>query len=488
MLPVILSALKLCKSVLGLALTTPKKVMSLFSKRDVILIAFFTLLGIGGVFASALITVSAPNAQGAGYIAATSCDDAVTIKALTAPDSTSGQLYVATIALSNISQNLTTGCGNKTMELILKINGQLTYASWDIPAESLDNTFNFTSATSAISDYYANTALTAFKADGLTNVSIAKIGSFSYTWNWTNSSSAGSHQWTSIASSADGVNLAMASAGDYIYYSSNSGVTWDTKDGTSGQRQWRSIASSSDGTKLAATVFNGSIYTSADSGLHWQEVTQSIIYNSGSGRDWRAIASSSDGTKLVAVARDQLIYTSTDSGAKWGVRTGSGIRTWQTVASSSDGTKLAAAVNGGYIYTSDDSGDTWSARKTDANRSWQQITSSTDGTKLAAVEYGGYVYTSTDSGVTWTQQNGSGWHPWFAITSSSDGSKLAATAYTDEWIYTSEDYGVTWTKQNDPGHHDWYTIASSANGRKLIAANYNGNTYSGVSTKVRSNY
>ena len=486
MLPLLLRAANLCISGISLAVSTPKKLFGLFSKRDVLLIAFFTLLGVGGVFAASLITISSPNAQGAGYIAATSCDDAVTIKALTATDATSGQLYVATIALSDISQNISTGCGNKTMELVLKINGQLTYASWDIPAESLDNIFNFTNATSAISDYYANTALTAFKADGLTNVAIAKIGSFSYAWNWTSSSSAGSRQWTSIASSADGTKLAMTSAGDYIFTSSDSGATWVART-ASGQRQWRSISSSADGTKLAATIFNGTIFTSTDSGITWQEVTQSIIYNSGSGRDWRAIASSVDGTKLVAVARDQLIYTSTDSGNKWGVRTASGIRTWQTVASSSDGTKLAAAVNGGYIYTSDDSGDTWSARKTDNNRSWQQITSSADGTKLAAVEYGGYVYTSTDSGVNWTQQNGSGWHPWFAITSSSDGTKLAATAYTDEWIYTSDDSGVTWTKQSDPGQRNWYTIASSANGRKLIAADYNGNTYSGVATKVRSN-
>jgi hypothetical protein len=56
-----------------------KSTIAIFSKRDAIIIAFFTLVGLGGVFAAGLITVSAPDAQGAGYIAATTCDPAVTI-------------------------------------------------------------------------------------------------------------------------------------------------------------------------------------------------------------------------------------------------------------------------------------------------------------------------------------------------------------------------------------------------------------------------
>ena len=51
-----------------------KNTIAIFSKRDAIIIAVFTLLGIAGVFAAGLITVSAPDAQGAGYIAATACD------------------------------------------------------------------------------------------------------------------------------------------------------------------------------------------------------------------------------------------------------------------------------------------------------------------------------------------------------------------------------------------------------------------------------
>ena len=117
----------------GLILATFKSnTISLISKRDFVIIAFFTLLGAGGVFAAALITITDSDSQGAAYVRATACDENVTIKALAAPDAATGQFYVSTIALSDISQNSTTGCGGKIMQIALKINGQMSYASWSI--------------------------------------------------------------------------------------------------------------------------------------------------------------------------------------------------------------------------------------------------------------------------------------------------------------------------------------------------------------------
>jgi len=97
------------------------------------------------------------------------------------------------------------------------------------------------------------------------------------------------------------------------------GATW-TERTSAGSRNWTSLASSADGTKLAAGVGNGGyIYTSTDSGATWTERT-----NAGS-RDWKAIASSSDGSKLAA-GSSGYIYTSTDSGATWTERTSAGSR------------------------------------------------------------------------------------------------------------------------------------------------------------------
>jgi hypothetical protein len=462
--------------------------IGLFTKRDFLIIAFFTLLGAGGVFAATLITISTPDSQGAAYVAATACDENVTIRALTAPDAATGQLYVATIALSDISQNATTGCGNKTMQVALKINNQMRYATWDIPEASTDSTFYLTGATSSISDYYADTLLSPFQADGLTNVAIANIGSFTYS-TWTARQTDTNRYWYSITSSSDGTKLAAVAQSGLIYTSTNSGVTW-TEQTASGIRNWWSITSSSDGTKLAAVVYPGYIYTSSDSGVSWtarSPVTTATI------RYWYSITSSSDGTKLAAVVSSGYIYTSTDSGASWTARTNAdgGVtgaslsKGWRSITSSSDGTKLAAVAYGGYIYTSSDSGASWTAASTDATRGWFSITSSSDGTKLAAVVYGGFIYTSINSGATWTQQTASGSRYWYSIASSSDGTKLAAVDLGG-YIYTSSDSGVSWTATSTDTNRNWRSITSSSDGTKLAAGYSGGYIYTGVNLFSRS--
>ena len=456
----------------------------LHKKPSFLIVALFILFGTGGVIAATSISVNSGSAisLGAGYATATACDENVTLNAQTALDANSGQLYVATIALSDISQNPTTGCGNKTMEMALKINGQMTYASWDIPASGTDSTFNFSAATISISDYNAMTALTPFQADGLTNIAIGKIGSFQPT-SWTSFNSG--IDWNYITSSADGTKLAATDYAGYIYTSTDSGANWYTMDDSSGVKNWREIASSSDGTKLAAVA--DYVYTSTDSGASW---TQRITSGA---RNWTLIASSADGTKLAAAVNNGNIWTSTNSGASWTARTLSGSREWNAITSSADGTKLAATVVSGRIWTSTDSGVSWTQRDTE-NREWNCLASSADGTKLVAAEsFGGGIWTSSNSGVSWTLQSGYEPSSWYAVTSSSDGTKLAIIGTSDaddlEYIYTSSDSGVTWKNRypNEGVDMQWQDIASSADGTKLAVAEKFGDFYSGSIIKTRSN-
>ena len=147
------------------------------------LLGLFGLIGLAGigVIAGTAITANrgAPVALGAGYTVATACDENVTVKAETALHAATGQLYVATIALSDLNQNATTGCGQMIMEAALKINGQMIYTSWSIPAASTNNTFTFGGASDLASEYYASTVLNPFQADGLTDIAITQLGS----WN-----------------------------------------------------------------------------------------------------------------------------------------------------------------------------------------------------------------------------------------------------------------------------------------------------------------
>ena len=202
------------------------KLIGLFSKRDLIVIATFAVLGAGGAFAATLITISTPDSQGAGYLAATGCDEAVTINASVSPTLTASQYYVSTVSLSGISQSATTGCANKVMELALKVNGQMTYASWDIP-ESSDNTFYFTSASSSLSNANANSVLTPFPATGLTNVGIRVAGSFTDTFTVTSDATrTGFARWRNIAGSETGQYLVIMGAYETVTVSTDYGVTW----------------------------------------------------------------------------------------------------------------------------------------------------------------------------------------------------------------------------------------------------------------------
>jgi len=121
--------------------------VELFSKRDLVVIIFFTILGLGGVFAATLITVTAPDSQGAGYVAATSCDEAVTIDKSVLFNTSTKRYEVATISVSGVDQrydaNGVNGCGGRVLELAIPVNGVVTYTSWSIPVSSSSGTFTY---------------------------------------------------------------------------------------------------------------------------------------------------------------------------------------------------------------------------------------------------------------------------------------------------------------------------------------------------------
>ena len=179
MIPLHIRARKLFKKSAPSLAALRANTIELFSKRDLVIIIFFTILGLGGVFAATLITITTPDSQGAGYVRATACDESVNISASSVLNNADGQFYVQTISLSAISQNLTTGCGNKVMQIALKVNNQVRYASWNIPAVITDSTFYLTNITSSLGSNYADTQLTQFKVTDLTDVAISQIGIYS---------------------------------------------------------------------------------------------------------------------------------------------------------------------------------------------------------------------------------------------------------------------------------------------------------------------
>lgn len=76
--------------------------------------------------------------------------------------------------------------------------------------------------------------------------------------------------FTAVACSANGVNLVATQStsvgGSRILTSTNKGSSWVVRGPVD---NWSSVASSKDGMKIVATSYNGAIYTSTDSGVKW---------------------------------------------------------------------------------------------------------------------------------------------------------------------------------------------------------------------------
>jgi len=161
----------------GLTLDTLKaNTIDLITKRNLIIIITFTVLGLGGVFAASLITVTAADSQGAGYLAATSCDESIAINKDVVFNSSTKRFEVSTISISNVNQsydaNGRNGCGNQVLEMAFPINGSTTYASWTIPSSTITNgIFVFGGATGIT--YNAYTALTPVDAQSLATVALS---------------------------------------------------------------------------------------------------------------------------------------------------------------------------------------------------------------------------------------------------------------------------------------------------------------------------
>jgi len=284
----------------------------------------------------------------------------------------------------------------------------------------------------------------------------------------------------SITMSADGTKRAALGGGssaNYVYTTTDSGVTW-TQRSVMPSGVVSILNSSSDGTKLFVySNERAANYASSNSGVSW-----SAQPSVGTGNQvLMSAASSSDGTKLVAsftLSSTNAVYTSANSGASWTLRDlGPDMFLCDRVVSSADGLKLAATCLLGdfsksALYTSVNGGVSWVERTAlplSSNQNGMHM--SADGTKIAVAMSMGKIWVSSDSGATWTQRTNSVARDWSNMSGSSDASTLAATV-ANGYIYTSKDFGVSWIESTSAGSRSWDSIAVSADGTKYTATSY----------------
>ena len=244
---------------------------------------------------------------------------------------------------------------------------------------------------------------------------------------------------SSITCSADGNVMFAAGFTDVsgtlagqIYRSTNSGTTWNLT--AAPYKSWTSIACSADGIQLAGASFlrrgfGAGILTSVDAGATW-------IFSSAPNEAWLAIASSADGNNLVAAdGTADAIYTSGDAGNSW-TQHSPPLQAFGAVASSADGIKLVAASenNGsgkGGIFVSTNSGLNWT-QTTAPITNWTTVACSADAKTIIAAGGGqtsvGHLFLSTDAGATWKQTNILFTH-WSSVAVSADGGKMVAADF-----------------------------------------------------------
>ena len=204
----------------------------------------------------------------------------------------------------------------------------------------------------------ANWTSIASSADGLvlaacgtSGVDAPRVGVFSNgSWTWSIVTPGNTYTWTSIAISADGKRMAACeSTGTYggftaVYTGSFPTGSWSTPlqftDTTVATTQWISICSDSTGTKLAAISNNSLVYTGVFVGFTWTwtDVTPpSVVFPT-------SIASSSDGNML-AVGSANSIWVGVYSSGSWTwdtINSPSNISgpSWTSIALSADGTRM----------------------------------------------------------------------------------------------------------------------------------------------------
>jgi hypothetical protein len=126
-----------------------------------------------GVYASSQIVVNQaqPVTLGAGQAVTSECDNSVQIDppGLTY-DPITGQYFVTTISVSQISQDSTTGCGGWTMELALGLTSGYQMTSIAIPSAASDSSFYWGETTTGT--HLANSVLSPFSPSDFKNIAL----------------------------------------------------------------------------------------------------------------------------------------------------------------------------------------------------------------------------------------------------------------------------------------------------------------------------
>jgi len=182
---------------------------------------------------------------------------------------------------------------------------------------------------------------------------------------WSSYTPGGISGWQKAITNGNGTKIiAMRNTNDYIYYSLDSGTSWNA---IASIQEWTDICVNSDFTVFAAcSLLN--VYVSLNGGIDWIETTPSNTPN----RWYRRIACSSSGARIYVTSsiggslNGNILY-SANYGQTWKTK---GINTtWYGISCDASGTIVIAGdyTLQGNLWTSFDGGDNWIVRSLEVN-------------------------------------------------------------------------------------------------------------------------
>jgi len=266
-------------------------------------------------------------------------------------------------------------------------------------------------------------------------------------------------EWYRVASSGDGTTLVACCYGNGsligIYNSTNMGATWVQRTGVFFPLNvgFQAFAGSTNGMLwMGAAAGPNWIYTSTNYGVTWQK----------SGSDpgtWTGAACSADGGILYA-AGSGYVYASTNGGATWTLKIAAFVQaTGATVATSADGRTILWATgggaNGGGIFTSTNAGTTWRTNIV-SHAGLTSTAVSADGRRMVALD-DIWNYFSTDAGQNWTS-NRIASATLTSVATSADG-RLLVAAVTNGGVYLAKPPWLTTQKVNNTLKIAWPSLA-----------------------------
>ena len=300
--------------------------------------------------------------------------------------------------------------------------------------------------------------------------------------NWLQSSvSVGSV--LSLSSSSNGLKAVAGILLGGINYSTDGGANWTPSNENSGSFSFISI--SGDGTRAVAgsKILGTKLWYSVNSGQTWQQASSpSLNY---ANYEFTSVSINSNGTNAVAVGKylsDTSLWYSTDGGANWTISLtvpnflSNGSFTFVVI--SSDGTKVIAGGDAGSsssigLYYSTNGGQNWLSAVLIPNIPgiiFISASISTNGLKMVASSDNTGIWYSTNNGQTWNQGY-SGVNVSNAVISGDGQNAVAGGSLGNIGLLYSINSGQSWT-QTSITTNNFPSIVINNDGTRAIAANF----------------